>query len=114
MPTKKKIKPWYGIYYSFYSWYAGIYNKNKTKTYGNVDGTAMNLSYLNLGVNIPVKGNSSFDIFAEFGSPVTRNYEINNCIIEGWTFKDYGEGFHLFGFNRFGLVFNFTSKKNNK
>ena len=111
IPLKGRIKPWYGIYYGFYSWYAGIYNLKKTKTYGNVDGTVSDLSYLNLGINIPLSDIGSIDFFAEFGSPVTRNYEIQNCIIDGWTFKDYGEGFHLFGYNRFGLAFNFMTKR---
>ena len=108
LPVGDKIKSWYGIYYSFYTWYAGIYNKDKTYTYGNVDGNISNLSYLNLGIEIPMKNNNSIDIFAEFGAPVVKNYEIHNCIIEGWTFKDYGEGFHIFGYNRFGIALNIS------
>ena len=111
---KKTLQPWFGFYWGYYSVYHGIYNKDNTKTYGNGYDYVSGLSYINIGVDIFNKSkNAGISLFYEMGAPVYRNYDIENCLVTGWTFHDSGEGEHIFGYNRIGisLIFN-TSKKN--
>lgn len=108
----KRISPWYGIYWGYYTWTLGVFSEDKKSTYGNSSGNASSLMYLNIGVDISDKSESmAFTIFLEGGSPVARDYSIENCLVNGWTFNDYGEGTHLFGYYRIGASINFISRK---
>ena len=108
----KQIQPWYGIYYGYYSVTLGVYSEDKKSTYGNTNEDVTGLTYLNVGVDFWDKSQSfGGTIFAEFGSPVVRNYSIEDCLHSGWVFQDYGEGTHLFGYNRIGLTLNFVSSR---
>lgn len=107
-----RIQPWYGLYYGYYAWTIGIYSKDKKSTYGNTSGSTSSLMIYNLGIDFWTKDKSmGATLFAEFGSPVARNYQIDDCLKNGWTFQDYGEGTHLFGYNRIGLSLNFALTK---
>ncbi|NSW93448.1 MAG: hypothetical protein HPY62_01935 [Bacteroidales bacterium] len=109
---KKQIQPWYGIYYGYYNVTLGVYSEDKKSTYGNTNEDVTGLTYLNVGVDFWDKSRSfGGTLFAEFGSPVVRNYKIEDCLHTGWVFQDYGEGTHLFGYNRIGLSLNFVSSR---
>lgn len=111
----EKFQPWFGIYYGYYAWMVGIFSADKKHTYGNTSGDTFGSTYLNFGVDMWNKSKTlGATLFFEFGSPVARNYKIDNCLIKGWTFTDSGEGFHLFGYNRVGLSLNFVMNKKNK
>lgn len=108
----KQIQPWYGIYYGYYNVTLGVYSEDKKSTYGNTNEDVTGLTYLNVGVDFWDKSKSiGGTIFAEFGSPVIRNYRIEDCLHTGWAFQDYGEGTHLFGYNRIGLTLSFVSSR---
>lgn len=108
----KQIQPWYGIYYGYYNVTLGVYSEDKKSTYGNTNEDVTGLTYLNIGVDFWDKSQSfGGTIFAEFGSPVVRSYDIVDCLHTGWVFHDYGEGTHLFGYNRIGLTLNFVSSR---
>jgi hypothetical protein len=115
-PVKlKKAEPWFGLYYGYYSVNLGVYTDDKKSSWGNIDENVVSPTYLNFGIDYWNKGlGFGGTIFAEFGSPVVRNYSIENCINTGWTMEDYGEGMHIFGYNRIGITLNFMSTKNNK
>lgn len=112
-PLKKSnLQPWYGIYYGYYDWNLGVFSGDKKLTYGNTDGNTTGLTFLNFGIDYTDKsGTIGATLFVELGSPVARNYSIENCLVTGWTLNDYGEGTHLFGYNRIGLSLNFFSAK---
>ena len=107
-----KIQPWYGLYYGYYTWRIGVFSKDKKSTYGNTSGSVSDFMLMNFGADFWNKDKTfGTSIFAEFGSPVARNYKIENCLKTGWTLQDYGEGSHLFGYNRIGVSLNFGTKK---
>ena len=112
-PVKvKKLEPWIGVYYGYYTYTLGIFSADNKSTYGNYSGSATGLMYLNLGVDIWDNAESfGATLFFEGGAPVAVNYKIENCLVTGWTFQDYGEGTHIFGYYRLGLSLNFVSRK---
>ena len=112
-PLKEgRIEPWLGIYYGYWTYRIGIYSDDRKLTYGNTSGDVPELMMYNLGVDFWDKDKSyGFTIFVEGGSPVTRAYSIENCLVNGWVFEDYGEGSHLFGYYRFGVSLNFITRK---
>lgn len=113
--NKPQFQPWVGMYYGYYTVVIGIYSDDKQKTWGNTYLDATGLTYLNFGVDFWDKSQSAGGtIFVELGSPVVKDYQIENCINDDWTFQDYGEGFHIFGYYRIGLTLNFVSKKKSK
>ena len=109
---RKNIQPWFGLYYGYYTYTLGVYSSDKKSTYGNSSGDVWEFSYYNFGVDFWTNDKSmGASLFVEFGSPVARNYSIENCLVDGWTFRDYGEGTHLYGFNRVGLSLLFSMSK---
>lgn len=113
---KKPIQPWIGLYWGYYVVTHGIYTKDNKKTWGNNVDNVMGFSLYNLGVDFVDKSSGlGFTIFIEGGAPVDRNYKINDLINTGWTFTDYGEGEHIFGYYRIGISLNsLTFRKNKK
>ena len=110
--NKAQFQPWIGIYYGYYTNTMGIYSDDKERTWGNTSLDVSGLSYLNFGIDFWDKSQSTGGtIFVELGSPVAKDYKIENCINDGWTFQDYGEGTHIFGYYRIGLTLNFVSRK---
>jgi len=112
---KKNIQPWFGIYWGYYQEAHGIYNKDKTQTYGNASNYVTGLSYINFGADIWNKTKAvGITFFVELGTPVNRNYSIENCLVKDWTFEDYGEGEHIFGYYRIGISLNSIASKKSK
>lgn len=113
LPMKnKRVEPWLGVYYGYWTYNLGVFSEDKKSTYGNTSGSAHNLMYLNVGIDIWDKTHSfGATIFFEGGSPVARNYSIENCLVTGWTFQDYGEGTHLFGYYRLGIALNMVNRR---
>ena len=113
LPVKKsRVEPWLGVYYGFWNYTLGVFSEDKKSTYGNTSGSENDLLYLNIGLDFWDKAKSfGATIFFEGGSPVARNYSIENCLVNGWTLEDYGEGTHLFGYYRLGATLNFISRK---
>lgn len=115
-PVKiKSLEPWFGVYYGYYTWNIGVFSGDKQSTYGNTSGSESEVMYMNFGIDFWDKSRSfGATLFLELGSPVARNYSIENCLVTGWTLEDYGEGTHLFGYNRIGVSLNFISGKKQK
>jgi hypothetical protein len=110
----KYIQPWIGLYYGYYTYTIGVFSKDNKSTLGNTTGSLWEFSYFNAGVDFWTKDRSfGASVYCEFGSPVARNFKITNCLHDGWTYQDYGEGLHLYGFNRVGisLLFSLTKSK---
>jgi hypothetical protein len=109
---KEQIQPWYGIYYGYYAVNLGIYTKDEKSHWGSSDLNTGGLTFMNFGVDFWNKTKSFGGTgFLELGSPVVRNYLIENCLHTGWTFEDFGEGTHIFGYTRVGISLNFTSAR---
>ncbi len=107
-----RFQPWYGIYYGYYNTTFGVFSEDKKTAYGKLTVETFSPTILNIGVDFWDKSRTfSATVFAEFGAPVARDYAIENCLHTGWTFRDYGEGFHLFGYNRIGISVNMNSGK---
>jgi hypothetical protein len=113
LPVKKiRVEPRAGIYFGFWNYTIGVYSEDKKSTYGNTSGSENDLLYFNVGIDFWNKAKSfGATVFFEGGSPVARNYSIEECLVNGWTFQEYGEGTHLFGYYRLGATLNFIARK---
>lgn len=111
--SRKKIQPWFGLSYGFYSWNVGYYTEDKKKTWGSAGGTMGNLHYMNFGVDIISRDlGIGATIFFDFGSPVTK-FKIDDLFNDGWNYNSQ-EGIHLMGYNRIGISLMFINKPKNK
>ncbi|MEA3451853.1 MAG: hypothetical protein U9Q83_08110 [Bacteroidota bacterium] len=109
---EKKVQPWIGAYWGYYSVVHGIFNKDNTKNYGSGNDYISGLSYLNIGVDIWDKSKTfGVSLFFEMGAPVYSNYTIENCLVNGWNYSGI-EGEHIFGSNRIGIAI--ITKSSNK
>ncbi|GIV41951.1 MAG: hypothetical protein KatS3mg034_1261 [Vicingaceae bacterium] len=99
------VRPWFGMYLGYYSYIIGIYNKNKTATWGSTNGETTEINLINLGTDFFSKDKSVvLSLFFEYGGVVPKNntYTIENCLVNGWTYKSEG-GLHLIGYTRMGI-----------
>jgi|DewCreStandDraft_4_1066084.scaffolds.fasta_scaffold11883_1 hypothetical protein len=104
--TDDNIKPWFAIGVAFYPWNASYMNSNRQKVYGNQSGWAIDLSFLNIGIDMNIdlgdKEKIIVSLFADLGSPSVK-LKFENLFQDGWTYtNDAGED--LVGIYKFGII----------
>ena len=106
----KKVSPWVGLFYSYSTYNLDIYSSDKLHTYGKSSGDVWEKAFYNFGVDFWDTNKSvAITLFVELSAPVARDFQIEDCLVDGWVFQDYGEGTHLYGYNRFGISINMNA-----
>lgn len=103
------VDAWAGVYAGFHTWEIRLLNDQKTRKYGESRGTVTSLHPFNLGVDLWNAARTlGVTVSVESGSPLTGAYEIENCLVNGWTYTD-GSGEHMMGPWRAAASLNFVS-----
>ena len=105
--SDKKIRPWAGIAWGYYSWQANYFNKEKNKTYGSDKGYVSGLTYM-AGLDFKVMEGMTITAFADLASPVAT-YSMEGLFYPQWDINDYDA--HIMGQYRFGLTVSFSPGK---